>query len=207
MRNRIRIARSSLTLRYYISTFVVLLVLGGISVYEKRHSCNDSAVGKKDKASAEASGTDRRQTNERNIIRRSSERRIYRSRSNGWRGCDSNPLSLGLTPPPLSSLPLPPSATSPSFAPTLRFHRNSPPHCCSNVLSVPLYLTFAIFLNSRKIIIRRARHRLRLSVTSLPFFPGKISNRKLTSVRWRRRVWQFLFSRALRQTTFNCAKS
>lgn len=104
----------------------------------------------------------------RSIIRRSSERRIYRSRSNGWRGCDSNPLSLGLTPSPLSSLPrrVPP----PPFAPTLRFHRNSPPHCCSNVLSDPLYLTFPIFLNSRKIIIRRVPHRLRLSVTFLSLF-------------------------------------
>lgn len=102
LRNSVGIALSSH--RRYISTFVVLLVLSGISVYEKRHSCNDSAGGKKDKASVEASGTDRRQTNGWNIIRRSSERRIYRSRSNGWRGCDSNPLSLGLTPSPLSSL-------------------------------------------------------------------------------------------------------
>jgi len=50
---------------------------------------------KEDKVFVEASG--------RNIIRCSSERRIYQSRSNGWRGCDSNPLSLGLT--PFSSFP------------------------------------------------------------------------------------------------------
>lgn len=144
LRNRIRIALSSLTRSCCFSTFVGLLVLGGIGVYEKRHSCNDSAVEKKDKASAEASGTDRRQTNGRNIIRRSSERRIYRSRSNGWRGCDSNPLSLGLTPSPLPSLLTSPSSApspfcsdltfSPQFTPSLllkRLKRLAVPDVCN----------------------------------------------------------------------------
>lgn len=172
--------------RYYVPTCVVLFVLGGINVYEKRHSCNDSAREKKDKAFVEASGTDRRQTNGRNIIRRSSERRIYRSRSNGWRGCDSNPLSLGLTPSPLSSLHL--QSTPSPFSPTLRFHRNSPPHCCSNVLSVPLYLTFAIFLNSRKIIIRRRPTSTTIKRDLFVLFStrDKILNRKSARVRWGR---------------------
>lgn len=55
---------------------------------------------------------------------------------------------------PLSPPPTPPLlSTNAPFATALHFHRNSSPHCCSNVLNVLLYLTFAIFLNSQKIII------------------------------------------------------
>lgn len=105
-----------------------------IVAYEKRFLCSDFATMQRKrviKRSLKHQKTDRSQTNRRNIIRCSSECRIYRSRSNGWRGCDSNPLSLGLTLPPRCSRSLLPLeyplyfdlTFSPQFAPSLLLKR------------------------------------------------------------------------------------
>lgn len=94
---------------FYHNSYYFRSGLLNIVAYEKRFLCNDFATTQRKrviKRSLKHQKTDRSQTNRRNIIRCSSECRIYRSRSNGWRGCDSNPLSLGLTLPPRAALVL-----------------------------------------------------------------------------------------------------